>query len=316
MKRVVLLGIVAMLNLCGGAMPHYDPHRDGAQANLMIHVLDESGMPVEAATMCVSFAQGPIEGRDIRGKTDALGRFAAKHKTTGSIWIVAEKEGYYRTRLHIDAQKLPYDRVVSTRTWSMGQDEVPVLLKTIRTPVRLEYCHAHYKPFPLTNEVLKFDLELTDWCPPFGKGVHDDVHMIYDSWKNPDEWAEFHHNLLIEFPHEGDGYYAVDIDSANAASRFPYTYRADSCRELDRKLDLRFSRTPMAITERVALAANTYLVYRIRTVKDESGNILHAHYGRIEEGLSQMMGLSIGNWFNSNDNDTNLECVRKFQKGD
>lgn len=309
MKRAVLLIAIAALNMGGMAIPHYDPHRDGAQADLAIHVLDETGIPVENAEVRVSFAQGPVEGTDINGKTDSQGRFCAKHKTTGSVWIVAEKEGCYRTRLHIDAQKRPYDDVIRTKAWSSGPEEIPVLLKTIREPVQLTFCREHYKPFPRTNEVLKFDLELTDWCPPYGTGVHDDIHLLFDSWKNPEEWAEFHHNLSIVFPHEGDGFYAAGIDSANAASRFPYAYRADSGHELSKELELRFARTPTEIKERVALDSNVYLIYRIRTVRDAAGNILHAHYGRIGEGLSQLIGLTIGNWFNPNDNDTNLECT-------
>jgi len=309
MKRGVLFMMAVVLAIGGGATPHYDPHRDGAQADLLIRVLDELGMPVANVAVKVSFALGPMDGTDISGTTNSEGYFGAKHETTGSIWIVAEKDGYYRTRLHIDAQKLPYDSVTRTQAWSTGPDEIAVLLKTIRNPVRLAFHREHYKPFPATNKVLKFDLELTDWCPPYGTGVHDDIHLLFDSWKNPEEWAEFHHNLLIVFPREGDGFYAVDIDSANAASRFPYVYRADSGHELSKKLELRFARTPTEINERVALDPNVYLIYRIRSVRDAEGNILHAHYGRIEEGLSQLIGLTIGNWFNPNDNDTNLECT-------
>lgn len=51
-------------------VPTYDPHRDGASAELDILVVDDMGIPVPEVDMCVSFATGPVDGIDRAGRTD------------------------------------------------------------------------------------------------------------------------------------------------------------------------------------------------------------------------------------------------------
>lgn len=54
------------------------------------------------------------------------------------------------------------------------------------------------------------------------------------------------------------------------------------------------------------------LVYRVRTETNELGQVTHAHYGRIGDGVSQQIGLSMRSWFNKKDNDSNLEDARAW----
>ena len=69
MKNVHVKTIGAMLLLMalksfgawGAKMPLYDPHRDGALAELAIVVVDDEGSPVDDASLCVSFATGPVK---------------------------------------------------------------------------------------------------------------------------------------------------------------------------------------------------------------------------------------------------------------
>jgi hypothetical protein len=306
---LICLAASALASGTTGCVWRYSPIIDGALSELSILVVDDEGTPVDGVTLCVSFATGPVDGIERKGKTDGEGRFSAKCRTTGSIWIEAKKDGYYRTRLHVDAQNVPYDVATKTRKWSDGPVETRVVLKKIRNPVPLSFHAVQYLPFPETNEVLGFDLEMFDWCPPYGNGSHDDLHMVCDAWKNPDEWGEFHRHLDVSFPHDGDGFYIRSVSSDDAASRFPYDYQADDARIGEKEIRFRFERTPETILADTGLATNEYLVYRVRTQTDGDGRIVHAHYGRIGEGMRQLIGLTMRNWFNPVPNDTNLECT-------
>ena len=95
-------------------------------------------------------------------------------------------------------------------------------------------------------------------------------------------------------------------------SGFRYDYAASTNEVYKNKLDFRFARVMNSVTNRVCLAKDEYLVYRVRTQTNELGKVTHAHYGRIGEGISQQIGLSIRSWFNKKDNDTNLENARAW----
>lgn len=129
MERGILLMVLALLSLAAAKVPVYDPHRDVAYSALDIRVVDDMGMPVPGADLCVSFAIGPVESIDRTGSTDGEGCFSASCDTTGSIWIRVLKDGYYRTRLHVDAQHVPYETARETRKWSDGSVTIPVVLK-------------------------------------------------------------------------------------------------------------------------------------------------------------------------------------------
>lgn len=57
-------------------------------------------------------------------------------------------------------------------------------------------------------------------------------------------------------------------------------------------------------------ADDEYFVFRMRTVTNEVGKVIHANYGRIGEKSDHMFGLRMTTWFNTTDNDTNLEDAR------
>ena len=146
---------------------------------------------------------------------------------------------------------------------------------------------------------------MLDWCPPYGRGRHDDLHMIFDGKRNPKDWYDFHEHLSIKFPNSADGFYRR---TANTTRGFRYDYAASTNEIYMKQLDSRFARVMNGVINRVSLAKDEYLIYRVRTQTNEHGQVTHAHYGRIGEGMSQQIGLSMRSWFNKKANDTNLEC--------
>ena len=85
---------------------------------------------------------------------------------------------------------------------------------------------------------------------------------------------------------------------------------ADTNATYRKSLAFRHVHKAEGITESKRLAADEYLIYRVRTQTNELGQVTRANYGRIGEKFSQYIGLSIKSWFNPNVNDTNLEDAR------
>ena len=276
----------------------YSPIIDGATADVRIKVVDDMGEAVPDATISVTFYTAPEKVDVKRGVTDAQGCFSAKGRCIGEAhtWI---------RKFRIMSDKEAEQR----RKWSNGTVDTVVVLKKKRNPVGLAFKFWEYRKFPATNEVLKLDLEMLDWCPPYGKGRHDDLHMVFDGWRNPKDWYDFHEHLSICFPNCVDGFYRRTADTT---SGFRYDYAASTNEVYKNELDFRFARVMNGVTNRVCLAKDEYLVYRVRTETNELGQVTHAHYGRIGDGVSQQIGLSMRSWFNKKDNDTNLEDARAW----
>ena len=285
----------------------YSPIIDGALADVKIKVVDDMGEAVPDATISVTFYTSPQKVDVKRGKTDAGGCFSAKGLCIGEAHAWIRKDGYYETKIDPTFRVLPEKDAERLRKWSEGTVETMATLKKMRDPANLVFHYMEYKKFPATNEVVKLDLEMLDWCPPYGRGLHDDMHLVFDGWRNPKDWYDFHEHLSISFPNCVDGFYRR---TADVTSGFRYGYSASTNEVYGKDLDFRFARVMSGVTNRVCLANDEYLVYRVRTQTNELGQVTHANYGRIGEGVSQQIGLSMRSWFNSKDNDTNLENAR------
>lgn len=305
-KSLLWIFAVGLYGVCAAA---YSPIIDGALADVRIRVVDDMGEAVPDATISVTLYTAPEKVDVKRGKTDAEGCFSAKGQCIGEAHTWIRKDGYYETKAEPKFRTLSDKEAEQQRKWSNGTVDTVVVLKKKRNPVDLAFKFWEYRKFPATNEVLKLDLEMLDWCPPYGKGRHDDLHMVFDGWRNPKDWYDFHEHLSISFPNCVDGFYRR---TADMTSGFRYDYAASTNEVYKNKLDFRFARVMNGVTNRVCLAKDEYLVYRVRTQTNELGQVTHAHYGRIGEGISQQIGLSIRSWFNKKDNDTNLENARAW----
>lgn len=308
MKRGILLMVLALLSLAAAKVPVYDPHRDGAYSALDIRAVDDMGMPVPGADLCVSFAIGPVESIDRTGSTDGEGCFSASCDTTGSIWIRVLKDGYYRTRLHVDAQHVPYETARETRKWSDGSVTIPVVLKKIRNPTKLSINGGEMR-WPATNTVLGFDLELFDWCPPFGGGKHDDLQLEYDFWRSPTEWDHFYSHLTMTMTNCVDGLYLAPVDAFSLLKR---CYSANPDADYQRRFEFVYDRRSGEVTQDIPMPQDQYMVFRTRTQTNELGEVISAHYGLLlEEGEFGGSIIRLRANFNPHTNDTNLECTEE-----
>lgn len=291
-------------------VPTYDPHRDGASAELDILVVDDMGIPVPEVDMCVSFATGPVDGIDRAGRTDKNGRFPASCRTTSSIWILAQKEGYYQTRHHMDAQQVSYDKAIQTHRWSDASVETPIVLKKIRNPAKLMVHGGNLQEmaWPATNTLLGFDLELFDWCPPYGAGRHDDLQLEYNFWRSPTNWLQVYSHLTLTMTNCVDGLYLAPVDDYSLLKR---CYRANPDAIYQRRLEFVYDRRTGEVEQSQRMPKDQYMVFRTRTQTNDVGEVASANYGLIFEKGKYGLSWNIRTAFNPPPNDTNLECTDK-----
>ena len=283
----------------------YNPYVHCADVDLTLRVVDGNGSPVQGVEIAIAYQIADEEAKVARGSSDHAGRLVSSGRSNSIVNIWAKKAGYYETTVRENVAVSPKEEVVRTHRWSSRPVEIELVLKSIRKPVALLRKAVDYKPYPATNEVVKLDLEMLDWCPPYGRGRHDDLHLVFDGWRNPKEWLDFHEHLTVSMPNCVDGFYRQKIDGQ---SKLRYAYEADTNAVYEKSFCFRHVMTPGGNTESRRLAEDEYLIYRIRTQTNELGQVTHAHYGRIGEKFSQYIGLSIKSWFNPTDNDTNLEA--------
>ena len=159
-------------------------------------------------------------------------------------------------------------------------------------------------------------MQTLKWCPPHGDGKIDDIHLVYEEKNNPDSWLNFTRSLEINFPNCADGFYTEKIDKSG--SIMLYSHTANPEEKYEKKISLSFSRTEQKITQNTRLSDNEYLVFRVRTQTNETGKVISANYGIIEEKIGYITGFTIGTKFNPCENDVNLEDERvlRLQKNE
>lgn len=273
----------------------------GAEAKVTIAVADEIGRSVTNANARVFFrmSSGPSEGKRAIGVTDAEGKFMAEGRTTDSVFVAVEKNGYYATHQQYNAASREPERLKDGR-WLPWNPTIPVVLKRIRNPVDMILKFAHMR-IPQFNEPLGFDLEKHDWVTPNGKGEVSDMRVRFETISETSPFRK----LVVEFPGDMNGAYVRKKDGYsilksdyNAMTNMSYEARIDNG---DGK------RGPT----HVLLGGDDYLVFRVRSKVNAEGNLISAFYGKIygpfDYFVSSRTSMRLITFFNPVENDTNLE---------
>ena len=308
-NRLLLISVfVTTASICqsAGSMSSYDPYIDGAMADLSIRVVDDDADPVAGASVHVSLSTGPAEGTSSDGIADGTGSFGVKGRTTGSVWISVEKDGYYKTRVHPDIRGLPDETARQTRKWSDGPKVVMVVLRKIRNPKPLVHKGGIYSgvKYPQGADVKGFDLVEFDWCAPYGKGKYDDLQFKTEFWRSPEDWFKYYEKVTVTMTNCVDGMYFADV---NAGSAYRYGYAADTNSPFQKELVFELDRRTGVTTRNVGLTKGKYIVFRTRTRVDEKGRLVAANYGLITEKFRPFKDLDIECVCNPTVNDPTLE---------
>ena len=272
-----------------------------AQTNTNIHewkatlkVVDENSQPVDKANVGVGYYTGNTSQR-IDGLTDTNGIFVATHSTSTlkyaiyELGLVIEKDGYYRTWSKCDLG-LPYDAI----RWN---PIITLTLKKVGKPIAM-YARLVDENPPTLGQPIGYDLMMGDWVCVGHKGITKDI--IFQKWAYRKSGADYEYKVKVTFPKDGDGIQIYNIPDSEKGSglRSPHEAPLDGY-------------TPELYKERSAHPGqptkndddpNRIYLFRVRTVKNDDGKIVSAHYGKVYGDFLQFTY-----YFNPTPNDRNIE---------
>lgn len=282
------------------------------EAKVTIKVLDEAGSPVSAADVVVGFEYNKGSGvgsQELKGRTDAKGTYSASGKTSGYVTYVASKAGYYRTtgQPFVTSEK-------DAGQWKPYNPTLSIVVKKITNPIPMYARQSLETDIPKGEQPVGFDLVVSDWVAPFGKGKSGDLLFKVDA--RVASWKDYASSLQITFPNPGDGIIAVPANPKYGSElRLPRlapegAYKPD--------LILRRGRMPGAPGAADQMVNNlredqNYFI-RVRTVLDEKGKVVSAQYGKIHGDFDfdprESKGaafLRFTYYMNPHENDRNVE---------
>ncbi|HBA84462.1 MAG TPA: hypothetical protein DCZ95_10245 [Verrucomicrobia bacterium] len=331
---VMLLSGCLIAGKLFAAPPEVEKARQhGAQGEVTLLVVDSTGKPVEKAKLSVAF-WGSDSSADVvasEGQTDPNGLFVAAGKTIGSMNYTITKDGYYKTTgkywfyrpSGLDSNKNSAASPTSGEYWLYHQQEnsvkddrwqpwnptITLVLKERRQPIAM-YAKRIDAPVPVRDTPVGFDLEVGDWVLPHGAGKQADVYFTYKA--NAQDFWTGSYELTIACSNKMDGLVRMRKDMW---SEFLSAYEAPND-GYDTGVVLSLDMTKDKILKKDLFGAEEYLIFRVRMVLDDKGNITSARYGKIYGPIEfgrigkveeNRGGVRFTCYFNPTANDRNLE---------
>jgi len=249
------------------------------QAKVTVNVVDEEGAPIEGAEVRVFFdaplSSGGAGQKVIKGFTDSEGLFTGGGTVGGYATYDARKVGYY-----ISGGPHPFvfdswDRL--SNRWQPWNPMGTIVLRRVENPVPMYAKVLRGLILPVLDVPVGYDLEVGDWVIPHGKGTVAD--FFFTVHKNVVSQKNFDSSLELTFSRPGDGIQEVLWPKEQGGGYLLPRY-APEAGYLDR-LFLRMRWLPGQRLERDFREDRNYF-FRVRTVLDEHGNVVHALYGKIQ----------------------------------
>ena len=317
MRRVIQLFLSVVASVSFSAQKDQamkDAIRNGAIAKICYRVVDDEGEPVSNAVAHVWFSSYSRHQDDANWKvlTDANGMFTVEHRTNESLDCGFDKDGYYHSsdQILFRERKDVSPKVVDGKWQPYGETRT-VVLKKIRNPQPLvDSGGKKCVRYPEDGVWNGFDLEKFDWCKPMGCGVVSDMMIRFTRKEMLDGFIK---TMDVSFTNnQYSGAYEMATDGFSEMST---VYHADRNATFNNSLSYRFVRDKKG-SHCYDLSRDKYLVFRVRPVLDENGNLVSAHYGRISGSwlFYERIGMKIGPvLFNPTPNDTNLEDAETYR---
>lgn len=282
-----------------------------ATAKITFKVMDKDNKPVEDAWVRGGFYARDTKGGgpNINGYTNNEGLISSSGRTHGELGYRIQKNGYYSShgryrKWYIEQAKIEADK------WQPWNPVVEVLLKKIENPVPM-YAKKVETEIPLIGKPVAYDLEIGDWVAPYGKGVIGDFVFTFTGvFKRILDRKE---QLRLTFSNEADGIREVVVDEKNQRSVLVLPYLAPEG-EYQASWFLEKMLSPDGTRKNLKTRHGYNYIFRVRTVRDEQGNIVRANYGKIhgdiEFGFSSVDGstaIVIFTYYFNPDGTRNLE---------
>ena len=302
-------------------------------AKVTVKVTDESGNPlpkafIETDTFDRYYPASEWGGMEPRYKyvfltTDKQGIAVAEvrlpHEDKGFGCKIVEYPGFYSGSAQITFTNTSFGRYLP---WN---PELHLVLQKIGVQSQTYACRVFLKEFPDENKPAGFDLMAGDWVAPDGKGKTADFIFHYEikptiyvtnsqqRFKTPiTDWKR-----IISFSNDGDGIQTFESakEGLHSPRQAPLEGYEPSLIQHEYKELL--PATPMQETPtqfHKGYQPNRNYFFRVRTKKDEKGNIVSALYGKIygdfnngSSGEGTRKKISFTYYLNPEPNSRNME---------
>jgi hypothetical protein len=243
---------------------------------ITFHATDEAGkslanVPID--TVVLDPSKPPATYKVVTSTTDIQGLATVNIPNISKEYSYAVRHfsgyyssgGLYKFNNSTNGHWLPWDPTIGIALKSIGR-RVPMYAKR-------EWSLA----VPEDNKSIGFDLKLGDWVAPYGKGITSDFIFTLER-KFTSITQAFDATLTLTFHNDGDGIQSVMSDSSGSALRIPRAAPKDGYETKLTKRIYREKDTKPIVTD---TESNQNYFFRVRTKKDDSGNIVSALYGKI-----------------------------------
>lgn len=279
---------------------------NGAQAKVCYRVVDDTGVPVGNATAHVTFKSDGRPQDNFSGcvVTDTNGVFIAEHRVNDKFSCIICKDGFYQSHVIRPFMDTSQNYVVDGKWYPYGEIQT-VVLKKIRKPEVVGKQHID-QSIPVFGEWCGYDLEVADWISPHGHGKYNDVMIRF--FAREVRPVDFGYKMEISFAHlPFAGSY---LQRKDVFSELVCTYAASTNAIYEKYREFEVDRA--GATRRIwnQLDDEHYIVFRTRTKVNDRGELVSAHYGRIDGKwkFHELHRMTIkGIYFNAASNDVNLE---------
>ena len=285
-------------------------------ASFIVRAIDEDQQPVTNAIVSVDFYQGygagmmrNFEKKEDRTDTNGLCRF--KGKCDGDIGWNIGKKGYYTTiGPRLDATNATFTQ------WLPADKEYEIILRPILNPIPMNAKKTNIQ-ISVFDEPLGYDLEKGNWISPHGNGLTADfifqVRCVWSGDESP--YGEKYYDASVEltFSNEDDGIIEfADSQLPLEGSIFRLPRHAPDIGYTNKWSLRQLMNSEGSHYDSASQREGLNYFFRVRTKKDEAGNIIAANYGKIRKPL-QLIVTPGNTWigmiyyFNPTPNDRNME---------
>lgn len=271
MKTTIILIVVATYQATLGQTPT-TLYPD---AKMTVKVVNETGLPVEGADAGVGFTVDSkthvgSEEVAVNGITNNEGEFVASAKTDRRVGFTVKKAGWYPSFGTYRFKEIKEGR------WEPWNPTVDVILKPVINPVSM-YARKLWVEMPVVGAPVGFDLIESDWLAPHGRGKVAD--FVFSLSRRFESWKDYYAEVKLAFSNEGDGIQTIPV-AGQSASELKLPRLAPEQGYLP-EFATSIGRTPSTLGRDDGKAGRSYF-FRVRTVRDEKGEIVSALYGKID----------------------------------
>ena len=278
-------------------------------------VVDENGVPIEGALVetivekegsLLRWYGSPKYDRYSK-TTDTSGVAVCNFRThDGDFCASIKAEGFYKEEI---TARLDTTYNMESKEYCFAEKNkyVQICLRKIVAPIAMNSCRHKVWRFPSSFGVFGFDFEKGSWVKPWGKGRIADISVYYSQYVTNGIWRS---EGRIVFNNGG----AYKQKKKSSSSGFVSDYLANT----NAAYISDFSFSSFCATTNSGehgavrvLNDDEYLTYRTRIDRNEDGEIISAHYGKIYGPIRTVGFLRFEElFFNPTPNDPNIEEKR------